>query len=217
MNKKQKETKEQLQKAAEVTTNNVAEEKTKKEQLSNNANVNNAQPKENSNSKQEKNNLRNSVLSENTNSNNTNSINNQNVVTESSKGNPANNELKLKESTDNKTLKNTESKSKATIAVPNKENKTESKNNKYNNNQTKTVADDKKTKPKEDAQSLAKRQEQVKEYEKYIEDSGLPVAFQLIFSEIVSKGINSDNFFNYTAMRLRQIGKEIDDIKTNKV
>lgn len=60
---------------------------------------------------------------------------------------------------------------------------------------------------------LSKRQEQVKEFESYIEDSGLPVAFQLIYSEIISKGIHSDNFFNYTALRLRQIGKELEDIK----
>lgn len=67
---------------------------------------------------------------------------------------------------------------------------------------------------KEDPELLKKREEQVKEYEKYVKDSGLPIAFQLIFSELISKHIKSDNFFTYTAMRLRQIGKEIDDIKT---
>ena len=47
----------------------------------------------------------------------------------------------------------------------------------------------------------------------YLEDSGLPEAFQLIFSELIAKKINPQNYFNYVSMRLRQIGKEINELK----
>lgn len=46
-------------------------------------------------------------------------------------------------------------------------------------------------------------------FEKYLDDSGLAMAFQLIFAEILTKKIDANNVFTYTAMRLRQIGKEI--------
>lgn len=49
----------------------------------------------------------------------------------------------------------------------------------------------------------------------YIDESGLPEAFQLIFAELVSKKINPQNYFSYVGMRLRQIGKEINDLKNN--
>ena len=46
-------------------------------------------------------------------------------------------------------------------------------------------------------------------FEKYLEESGLTIAFQIIYTEIISKKIEQDNVFTYTAMRLRQIGKEV--------
>lgn len=46
-------------------------------------------------------------------------------------------------------------------------------------------------------------------FEKYLQDSGISVAFQIIYTEILMKKIDSDNVFTYTAMRLRQIGKEV--------
>lgn len=47
----------------------------------------------------------------------------------------------------------------------------------------------------------------------YLDDSGLPEAFQLIFAELITKKINPQNYYNYVGMRLRQIGKEINDLK----
>jgi hypothetical protein len=66
---------------------------------------------------------------------------------------------------------------------------------------------------KEDPTVLKQREEINNKYEKYLNDSGLPIAFQLIYSEIISKHIQPENFFTYTAMRLRQIGKEIEEMK----
>jgi Ca2+-binding EF-hand superfamily protein len=50
---------------------------------------------------------------------------------------------------------------------------------------------------------------QLQMFEKYLEESGITMAFQLIFAEILTKKIEAANVFTYTAMRLRQIGKEI--------
>ena len=47
----------------------------------------------------------------------------------------------------------------------------------------------------------------------YIDESGLPEAFQLIFAELIAKKINTQNYFSYVGMRLRQIGKEINDLQ----
>lgn len=58
------------------------------------------------------------------------------------------------------------------------------------------------------------RMEQVNKFESYIQDSGLTMAFQLIFSELISKQVNPENYFSYVTLRLREIGKEIDSLKT---
>jgi len=55
------------------------------------------------------------------------------------------------------------------------------------------------------------------DFDNYIENSGLTLAFKVIFSEILNKHIHQDNLFQYTAMRLRQIGKELEDLKTGNV
>ena len=46
-------------------------------------------------------------------------------------------------------------------------------------------------------------------FEKYLQETGISLAFQIIYTEIITKKIDSDNVFTYTAMRLRQIGKEV--------
>ena len=62
---------------------------------------------------------------------------------------------------------------------------------------------------------LQKKQEmeQHKKLENYIEEKGLPLAFNVIFSELISKQIMPENFFTYTSLRLREIGKEIEGLK----
>ena len=46
-----------------------------------------------------------------------------------------------------------------------------------------------------------------------IEESGLPIAFNIIFAELISKQITPDNFFTYTAYRLKEIGQEIEELQ----
>ena len=49
-------------------------------------------------------------------------------------------------------------------------------------------------------------------FEKYLDESGLSLSFQIIFTEIIQKQIPEEQVFAYTAMRLRQIGKELDKV-----
>ena len=65
----------------------------------------------------------------------------------------------------------------------------------------------------------AKNQEkeiQFKKLEEYVNESGLSLAFNIIFAELISKQIMPENFFTYTSMRLKQIGKEIEGLKTKE-
>jgi hypothetical protein len=65
----------------------------------------------------------------------------------------------------------------------------------------------------------AKKVQLEKDYqrlEEYLNESGLSLAFNIIFAELISKQILPENFFTYTAMRLTQIGKEIEGLKTKE-
>jgi hypothetical protein len=66
--------------------------------------------------------------------------------------------------------------------------------------------------PEGNPDQIRKRQEQALMFEKYIDESGLSLSFQIIFTEIIQKQIPEDQVFSYTAMRLRQIGKELEKI-----
>ena len=64
-----------------------------------------------------------------------------------------------------------------------------------------------------------KNKQKEKDYqrlEEYLNESGLSLAFNIIFAELISKQILPENFFTYTAMRLTQIGKEIEGLKTKE-
>ena len=52
-----------------------------------------------------------------------------------------------------------------------------------------------------------------KKIENIIEECGIPMAFNLIFSELFSKQIMPENFFKYTSIRLKELGKEIEELK----
>lgn len=65
----------------------------------------------------------------------------------------------------------------------------------------------------EEEERQRKRQEQAVTFEKYLEDSGLPLAFQIIMAEVIAKKIPEEQIFPYTAMRLRQIGQELDQVE----
>ena len=61
-----------------------------------------------------------------------------------------------------------------------------------------------------------KKKENEKQYKKIentIEESGLPMAFNVIFSELITKQILPENFFTYTSLRLKELGKEIEGLQ----
>ena len=60
------------------------------------------------------------------------------------------------------------------------------------------------------------KEAQFQKLEEYVNESGLSLAFNIIFAELISKQILPENFFTYTAMRLTQIGKEIEGLKTKE-
>lgn len=57
------------------------------------------------------------------------------------------------------------------------------------------------------------RKEQSSKFEAYIHESGLAMAFQLIFAELISKKISPENYFSYVTVRLKEIGLELDSLK----
>ena len=87
---------------------------------------------------------------------------------------------------------------------------TENKNpkNEYNYEQNK----------KEIMEKIEIRKQQADLVEKYIHETGIGTSFQIIFSELISKKIPVENYYSYTASRLRQIGREKEalDRKNNK-
>ena len=89
--------------------------------------------------------------------------------------------------------------------------------NKSKGKKTKITA--KETEKKKKEQTEAKNKQKEKDYqrlEEYLNESGLSLAFNIIFAELISKQILPENFFTYTAMRLTQIGKEIEGLKTKE-
>ncbi len=50
-------------------------------------------------------------------------------------------------------------------------------------------------------------------FDNYMKESGISTAFQLIFTELLVKDIKEEAHFSYAASRLRQIGRELDEMK----
>jgi len=86
-------------------------------------------------------------------------------------------------------------------------------------NKNKTIANkntiEEVTKKRIDADLLPKKAK-ANIFEKYINDTGIASAFELIFSEIIYKKIAVEDHYTYAAGRLRQIGREIELIKQVK-
>lgn len=61
---------------------------------------------------------------------------------------------------------------------------------------------------KEIMEKIEIRKYQADLVEKYINQTGIGTSFQIIFSELLSKKVPVDNYYTYTASRLRQIGRE---------
>ena len=90
-----------------------------------------------------------------------------------------------------------------------------------NSNSTATISkatkEDKEPQKKEQLDAKSKEKEaQFQKLEEYVNESGLSLAFNIIFAELISKQILPENFFTYTSMRLKQIGKEIEGLKTKE-
>lgn len=66
---------------------------------------------------------------------------------------------------------------------------------------------------KADLESTRIRKEQASQFENYINETGLALSFQVIFSELITKQINPENYFSYVSIRLREIGRELDEMK----
>ena len=58
-----------------------------------------------------------------------------------------------------------------------------------------------------------KRKKQAQMFKKYLEQTGIAMAFQVVFAQILDKKIDESKVFSYTAMRLRQIGEDLEKIK----
>jgi hypothetical protein len=72
-------------------------------------------------------------------------------------------------------------------------------------------------KKREELEKVKIRRTQANNFEKYVNETGIGNAFQLIFTELITKKISMEDYFSYSAGRLRQIGREVDEVKlTNK-
>ena len=81
----------------------------------------------------------------------------------------------------------------------------------------KSEKEEKERRKKEQIEAKNKEKEnQFKRLEEYVNETGLSLAFNIIFAELISKQIMPENFFAYTSMRLKQIGKEIEGLKAKE-
>ena len=80
----------------------------------------------------------------------------------------------------------------------------------------KSAKKEKVTKKKEVDNKAKQKEKDYQRLEEYLNESGLSLAFNIIFAELISKQILPENFFTYTSMRLTQIGKEIEGLKTKE-
>ena len=50
------------------------------------------------------------------------------------------------------------------------------------------------------------------EFKEFLEKSGVSLVFQSIFNEILGKNLSEDEVYKYTASRLREVGKALQEI-----
>jgi hypothetical protein len=48
------------------------------------------------------------------------------------------------------------------------------------------------------------------DFENYLKDTGISDGFELIFTELLMKNIKKEDYFSYTASRLRDMGRKLD-------
>lgn len=71
-------------------------------------------------------------------------------------------------------------------------------------------------KRREELDRMSLRNVQADMFEKYIYETGISTAFQLIFSELITKKIPVENYYDYTVTRLKEFGEEFDKMKSQK-
>ncbi len=69
----------------------------------------------------------------------------------------------------------------------------------------------------EEKAELERNNKAAEQLQKYLQSTGISLAFQLIFSEIVQKKIPSDKVFGYASHRLKQIGADLQELKAQKI
>ena len=62
----------------------------------------------------------------------------------------------------------------------------------------------------------ARKEKKAEKFRNYVQNSGLQLAFQLVISEIISKGIPKNDVFKYGSKRFREIGREYAEIVRNE-
>ena len=90
------------------------------------------------------------------------------------------------------------------------------KDKKFKEKEKEKIIDTDKAKIDELKRKKIENEQEVKKIENTIEESGLPMAFNVIFSELISKQIMPENFFTYTSLRLKEIGKEIEGLEVKE-
>jgi hypothetical protein len=79
-------------------------------------------------------------------------------------------------------------------------------------NELEDLSDIKKTQIQE-IDKVKIKKTQALSFDNYMRESGISTAFQLIFTELLIKEIKEEDYFTYAAGRLRQIGREVDEMK----
>jgi hypothetical protein len=70
-----------------------------------------------------------------------------------------------------------------------------------------------KIKGREDLEKIKIRKTQATVFEKYLNDTGIASAFQTILGELITKNINISDYYSYTASRLKQFGRQSEELK----
>lgn len=62
------------------------------------------------------------------------------------------------------------------------------------------------------AQERSKKEKRAEKFRQYVQNTGLQTAFQLVISEFLSKNIPKEDAFKFAAKRMKEIGREYEDI-----
>lgn len=60
------------------------------------------------------------------------------------------------------------------------------------------------------------RRQNAENFDKYIEETGISAAFQMIFTEIITKSLPAEDQFSYAVSRLKQMDRDLANMKNKK-